>query len=130
MTGKSLEIEEMMMRRRPDVLCVQETKWKNTACRARSFDHRTRLHKLFYYGTEQGKNAVGIILKAELTGGIISINKPSDSLISIKLMIYKEIWNVISPLLVALALGTTCFRASRFWRSLFLASLVFGAPYL
>ena len=113
MTGKSLEIEEMMLRRRLDVLCVQETKWKNTACRARFLDPKTRSHKLFYYGTEQGKNGVGIILKAELTGGIISITKPSDRLISIKLVINKEIWNVISP--YAPQIGCEQAEKDAFW---------------
>ena len=108
MTGKSLEIEEMMLRRRLDVLSVRETKWKNTACRARFLDPKTRSHKFFYYGTEQGKNGVGIILKAELTSGIISITKPSDRLISIKLVINKEIWYIISPYTQSQICTSTC----------------------
>ena len=97
MTGNSIEIEKLMSRRRLDILCVQETKWRNTASRARFLNYNTKAYKLFYYGTQQGKNGIGIILKAELTSGIISINKPSDRLMSIKLVINKEIWNIISP---------------------------------
>ena len=78
-------------------MCVQETKWRNTANRAHFLDPKTRSHKLFYYGMEQGRNGVGIILTAELTGNIISITKLSDRLISLKLVIDGEIWNIISP---------------------------------
>ncbi len=97
MNSKSLEIQDMMVRRRLDILCVQETKWRNTAARARFLNHKTRSHKMFYYGEEQGKNGVGIIMKTELTAGIISISKPSDRLIGIKMVINGEIWNIISP---------------------------------
>ena len=78
MTGKSLEIQEVITRRRLDILCVQETKGRDTANRARFLDPKTRSHKLSYYGTEQGRNGVGIILTAELTSNIISITKLSD----------------------------------------------------
>ena len=52
MTGKSLEIQEVITRRRLDILCEQETKWRNTANRARFLDPKTRSHKMFYYGTK------------------------------------------------------------------------------
>jgi len=46
MTGRSLEIEDMMRRRHLDVLCVQELGWKNTADRARFLDTRTKAYKM------------------------------------------------------------------------------------
>ena len=115
MTGKSLEIQEIMTRRRLDILCVQETKWRNTANRARFLDPKTRSHKLFYYGTEQGRNGVGIILTAELTGNIISITKLSDRLMSLKLLIDDEIWNIISPYAPPPLIGCEQAEKDAFW---------------
>lgn len=96
MSGRSYELEEMMVRRRVDILCVQETKWRNTGNRARFLDVRTKAYKMFYYGTEQGKNGIGIILAAELLGNVLTISKSSDRLMSLKLVIQGEVWNIVS----------------------------------
>lgn len=96
MTSKSFEIEEMMKRRRIDILTVQETKWKNLGNRARFLDTKTRAFKMFYHGTTNGKNGVGIIVAEHLLNNIISISKTSDRLMSLKLVIDNERWNILS----------------------------------
>ena len=96
MSGRSYELEEMMVRRRVDILCVQETKWRNTGNRARFLDVKTKAYKMFYYGTEQGKNGVGIILAAKLLSSVLSISKSSDRLMCIKLVMQGEVWNIVS----------------------------------
>jgi exonuclease III len=96
MTSKSLELEEIMQRRRIDIMCVQETKWKNTANRARFLNNKTKAFKFIYHGTVQGRNGVGIILSQEHSSNIINITKVSDRLICIKLILHEEVWNIIS----------------------------------
>jgi hypothetical protein len=91
MTSKSLELEEIMQRRNIDILCVQETKWKNTANRARFLNNKTKAFKFIYHGTVQGRNGVGIILSQEHSSNIINISKVSDRLICIKLILHGEV---------------------------------------
>ena len=58
MTGKGRELADMMERRKVDILCVQEIKWKGS--KARNIGGS---YKLFYHGVSGQKNGVGIILK-------------------------------------------------------------------
>ncbi|KAI5107950.1 hypothetical protein C0J45_1544 [Silurus meridionalis] len=60
MTGKEREIADMMERRKVDMLCVQETKWKGS--KARNIGGG---FKLFYHGVDGKRNGVGVILKEE-----------------------------------------------------------------
>jgi len=77
-------------------LCVQETGWRNTGNRARFLDCKSKAYKLFYYGEENGRNGIGIILAAKLVSNVLSISKPSDRLMSIKLVMDGELWNIVS----------------------------------
>lgn len=116
MTGRSCEIEDMMRRRKLDVLCVQETKWRNTGNRARFLDNRTKAYKMFYYGEQQDRNGVGIILPAELVQNVISVTKTSDRLMSVKLALDAEIWNVVSA--YAPQIGCSDSEKEAFWQDL------------
>ena len=61
MTGRSRELADLMMRRRINILCVQETRWKGN--KARELGEGC---KLIYGGAnDQGRNGVGIILDNE-----------------------------------------------------------------
>ena len=75
-----------MIRRRIDILCVQETKWRNQSNKSRFLDTRTKRYKIHYHGIENQRNGVGIILSAELQKNVLDIKKVSDRLMSIKLV--------------------------------------------
>ncbi|XP_042889113.1 uncharacterized protein LOC122264329 [Penaeus japonicus] len=57
MTGKSREIVDMMERRKLDVLCLQETKWKGS--KARDLGAGC---KLYYHGENGARNGVGVVV--------------------------------------------------------------------
>ena len=61
MTGNAKELVDMMQRRRVDILCFQETRWKGS--KARSLGAGL---KLFYPGVEGKRNGVAVILKETL----------------------------------------------------------------
>ncbi|KAI5627956.1 hypothetical protein C0J50_3222 [Silurus asotus] len=63
MTSKGREVADMMERRKVDMLCVQETKWKGSKDRNIGGGF-----KLFYHGVDGKKNGVGVILKEEYIG--------------------------------------------------------------
>lgn len=96
MTSKSLELERALLKRRIDVLCVQETRWKNMQKKSRFLNSRSKNYKMFYYGTSQGQNGVGVIINRKYLRNIIEIRYVSDRIILVKLVIAKTIWNIIS----------------------------------
>ena len=64
MTGKSRELADVMERRKVDALCVQETRWKGE--KARCIGEGC---KLWYNGSENKRNGVGIVLRKGRPGG-------------------------------------------------------------
>ena len=64
MTGKGREVADLMERRRVDIPCVQETRWKGE--RARCIG---KGYKMWYCGSGNKKNAVRIILKKSMWTG-------------------------------------------------------------
>ena len=91
LTGRSMELVDMMERRKINVLCLQETKWKGQ--KAREMDNG---YKLYYNGVDGRRNGVGIVLDPELKKGVLSVSRESDRLIWIKMEINKVLVNVIS----------------------------------
>ena len=96
MTSRSYELEDLMRRRRIDIMCLQEVGWRNSGNRARFLNTNTKAYKMFYHGEKNGKNGVGIVLAAEFLGSILSIKKISDRLLHLRLVIGKETWNIVS----------------------------------
>lgn len=124
MNQKSYQLEDVMIRRRIDILCVQETKWRNQSNKSRFLDTRTKKYKIHYHGIENQRNGVGIILSTELQKNIIEIKKVSDRLMSIKMVIGKEIWNIVSA--YAPQVGCNGTEKEEFWVSL--ENLLKGYP--
>ncbi|KAK3552764.1 hypothetical protein QTP86_022339, partial [Hemibagrus guttatus] len=68
MTGKGRELADMMERRKVDILCVQETRWKGSkACTIGAG------FKLFYYGVDSKRNGVGVVLKEEFVRNVLEV---------------------------------------------------------
>lgn len=84
-----------MKKRLIDIKCVQETKWGNLSDKSRYLDLKTKEFKLFYHGINNQRNGVGIIILSKYINNIVNIKKVSDRLIVVKLVINKEIWNVV-----------------------------------
>uniref|UniRef100_A0A7N6AN85 Endonuclease/exonuclease/phosphatase domain-containing protein n=1 Tax=Anabas testudineus TaxID=64144 RepID=A0A7N6AN85_ANATE len=108
MTGKGRELADMMERRKVDVLCVQETRWKGS--KARSIGGG---YKLFYHGVDRKRNGVGVILKAEFVNNVLEVKRVSDRVMSIKLEIEGVMMNVVSA--YAPQVGCELEEKERFW---------------
>ena len=71
MTGKERELVDMMERRKFDIICVQETRWKGN--KAREIEGG---YKLFYSGAnDRGRNGVGIGLSTHHKENIIKVTR-------------------------------------------------------
>ena len=76
MTGKAMEIADVLRRRKVDIACVQQVKWKGS--KARDVGMATNF---FYHGDTSNRNGVGIILGEERTQDILEISRISDRII-------------------------------------------------
>ena len=79
-----------MKRRKVDVLCVQETRWKGS--KARDIGGGC---KLFYHGLDGKRSGVGIVLKGELVKNVLEVKRILDRVISMKVEVESMVLNVV-----------------------------------
>ena len=91
MTGRGRELADVMELRNVDILCLQETKLKGS--KARSIGDGC---KLFYNGADGRKNGIGIVVREELSEGVLEVNRVSDGLMAMKLEVKGSILNIVS----------------------------------
>ena len=111
MTGKGREVADLMERRGLDILCVQETRWKGERARCIGGGY-----KMWYCGSGNKKNGVGIILKKEHVDRVEELWRVTDKIICLKMELDGVMLNVMS----AYAPQVGCIREKKetFWLDL------------
>ncbi|KAK3507778.1 hypothetical protein QTP70_000334 [Hemibagrus guttatus] len=109
--GKGRELADMMERRKVDILCVQETRWKGSKAHSIGAGF-----KLFYYGVDSKRNGVGVVLKEEFVRNVLEVKRVSDRVMSLKLEIDGVMLNVVSG--YAPQVGCELEEKERFWSEL------------
>jgi hypothetical protein len=71
LTGKLREVVDIMIRRRVNILCVQEMKWKGQKAK----EVEDTGFKIWYTGNTSTKNGVGIVLDKSLKDGVVDIKR-------------------------------------------------------
>ncbi|KAK3559202.1 hypothetical protein QTP86_005198 [Hemibagrus guttatus] len=108
---KGRELADMMERRKVDILCEQETRWKGSkACSIGAG------FKLFYYGVDSKRNGVGVVLKEEFVRNVLEVKRVSDRVMSLKLEIEGVMLNVVSG--YAPQVGCELEEKEKFWSEL------------
>ncbi|KAH1229280.1 Craniofacial development protein 2 [Glycine max] len=92
LTGKSMEIVDVMVRRKINFMCLQETKW--TGEKAKELDNSG--FKLWYTGKIRSRNGVGIIVDKEWKKDVVDVRRVGDRIITLKLVVGQDTFNVIS----------------------------------
>ncbi|KAK3547836.1 hypothetical protein QTP86_031968, partial [Hemibagrus guttatus] len=100
-----------MERRKVDILCVQETRWKGSKARSIGAGF-----KLFYYGVDSKRNGVGVVLKEEFVRNVLEVKRVSDRVMSLKLEIEGVMLNFVSG--YAPQVGCELEEKERFWSEL------------
>ena len=77
--------------RRIDIAGVQDTKWKGSKAKILGDGYR-----LFYHGETNNRNGVGIILGEKLIDHVLQVNRKSDRIMRIQLVIAEKKANIIS----------------------------------
>jgi hypothetical protein len=86
-----MEVVDMMDRRKLDVLCVQETKWKGSKARELG-----QGYKLYYNRSDSSRNGVGLIIKGGLSDSVMEVRRITDRIMVGRMEIDIIIINVIS----------------------------------
>jgi exonuclease III len=92
LTDKLREVVDTMIRRRVNILCIQETKWKGQ--KAKEIEDTG--FKLWYTGTTTTKNGIGIMIDKSLKDRVLGIKRQGDRIILVKLLVGDLVLNVIS----------------------------------
>ena len=90
MEGKALEVVEMMKRRKMEVLCVQEKKWKGDRARKMAEGY-----KMLHAGGDGRSNGVGIIVNVEISKEVVRVERWQGRIIAVWMMIRQHMVCVI-----------------------------------
>ena len=83
----------MLRRRRVDVCCLQETKYKGSGCRViGDGDERYK----FFWINEENMQGVGVMVHYNLVENVLDVKRVSGRIMIVKLVLGKNIFNVIS----------------------------------
>ncbi|GKA95311.1 craniofacial development protein 2-like protein, partial [Tanacetum coccineum] len=110
LTGKFFELVDALRRKKVDIACFQETKWKGSRTR------EGNQYKLWYSGSETARNGVGVALAPDLKDKVVQVIRISDRIMLVRLVIEEETINVISAYAPQVGLGEA--EKKNFWDSL------------
>ena len=103
--GKSGEV---LRRRKVKVCCIQEVRWKGEGSRT------LQGYKLIWKGNSEGTAGVGVLVASELADRIIRVERISDRVIAVDLVIGEQIFKVVSC--YAPQTGRSQIEKEEFWR--------------
>jgi exonuclease III len=91
MTGRGRELADVLKRRRVNVACLQETKWKGS--KAREIGEG---YKFYYCGSDGKRNGVGIVLDQGLKKCVTDVKRVSDRIIVVEVLLEDVVLNIVS----------------------------------
>ena len=94
MKGKGREITSMLARRGADICCVQEVRYRGGS--AMSVGDGDEKFKFWYGGNDAGTNGVGIFASQRLAENVIEVNRCSDRMMKVKIVLGKTVYHVYS----------------------------------
>ena len=93
MIGKESEVADMLRRRRVDLCCVQEVRYKGKDTKIVGEAQR---YKFWWSGNIRKTNGVGILLKEELVENVISVERTDDRIMKIVVMLGENVVHLFS----------------------------------
>ena len=82
LTGKGMEVAEMMVRRTLDVLSLQKIRWTGQRARDLGFDC-----KLYYTGGEEKRNGVGNVLHGDIKKTLVEVIRVNNRLMAVRVQL-------------------------------------------
>ena len=112
--GRTGEVVETLNRRKIDVCCVQEVRWRGAS--ARIITGKTSQYKLLWVGNNSGYGGVGIFVAKKWVEKVIEVKRVSDRLMMIKLLVDNRTVAIVSTYAPQQGLGDV--EKERFYESL------------
>ena len=122
LVGRSREVVEMLERRRLDVCCIQEVRYRGVG--TMSIGQDTHKYKLWWSGSKDRQNGVGILVKDEIAEDVIEVIRISGRIMNIRMILGKGIVNIFS--VYAPQSGRSEEEKQEFWEKI--SNAVSGVP--
>ena len=91
--GRKTEVCEELRKRKVDVCCIQEVRWKGQG--ARFVGTSGRRYKLWWSANDAGFGRVEILVKEEISGNVVEVRRKSGRVMAIVLTLGREVMRVI-----------------------------------
>ena len=91
--GRGTEVGEELRKRKVDVCCLQEVRWKGEG--ARFFSVKGRRYKLWWCENDDKIGGVGILVKEKLCEKVVEVRRRCDRVMAIGLAFEEEVVTVI-----------------------------------
>lgn len=111
LVGRGREVVEMLARRRVEVCCLQEVRYRNKG--TTTIGSNQEKYKFWYSGNDEGSNGVGIMVRSELIENILSVERFSDRAMKITLVVGERVCHVFS--VYAPQVGRPTNEKEEFW---------------
>ena len=98
MSGRTGEVVETLERRKVDVCCAQETRWRGGS--ARMITGKNSRYKLFWSGDSSGYGGVGVLIAEKWVDKVLSVTRCDSRLMQLRLLVGKQImdiWSAYAP---------------------------------
>ena len=94
LVGHSSEVVNMLERRKIDVACVQEVRYKNNS--AKTFRGEMCDYKLFWSGDQSGSGGVGVFVKTSLCDKVVEVRRVNARLVAVDFVFGDKVYAIIS----------------------------------
>ena len=91
--SRGTEVSEELRKRKVDVYCLQEVRWRGEG--ARFFGVKGRRYKLWWCGNDDKVGGVGILVKEELCEKVVEVRRSCDRVMAIGLVFEEEVVRVV-----------------------------------
>ena len=93
LSGRGTEVCEELRKRRVDVCCLQEVRWRGQG--ARFLGAKGRRYKLWWSGNSEGVGGVGILVKEELCEKVVEVLRKSDRVMTVVMAFEEEVVRIL-----------------------------------
>lgn len=93
LSGRGTEVCEELRKRRVDVCCLQEVRWRGQG--AKCLGAKGRRYKLWWSGNSEGAGGVGVLVKEELCEKVVEVLRKSDRVMTVVMAFEEEVVRII-----------------------------------
>ena len=93
MSGRGTKVCEELRKRRMDVCCLQEVRWRGQG--AQFLGLKGRRYKLWWSGNSDATGYVGVLVKEELCEKVVELQRRSDRVMTVVMVHEEEVFRII-----------------------------------